>query len=367
LYLIEKINVGIIGFGLSGRVFHAPIITSVSGFNLAKIYTTNCENIKLANERYPQALVVSNMKDIMKDESIHLVIVAAPNSSHYSIAKEAILLGKHVIIEKPFTVTSEEADELITLAYINGTVLSVYHNRRWDSDFKTVKKIVESKKLGNLVECELHYDRFRPLLKENTWKEDCNPGSGILYDLGSHLIDQAQVLFGLPNDITADLRVQRTGSKIIDNFTMVLNYSNLSYPNLKVTIKSGLLIKGNIPRYMLFGDKGSFIKYGLDTQEEALKSGHTPLTRNDWGKEPEEIYGLLDTIIDGAERIEKVESEIGDYREYYTNIYKAIILKQDVAVKAEQARNTIRLIELAIESSRKKCTLDIQCYGELIK
>jgi predicted dehydrogenase len=359
--LEKKINVGLIGFGLSGCVFQAPIIASIPEFNLLKIYTTNPVGIRKIKELYPGTSIATDVGEIMKDESIQLVIVASPNTSHFSTAKEAIISEKHVIVEKPFTVTSKEADNLITLSKKYGRILSAYQNRRWDSDFKTVKKVVGSGLLGNLVECEIHYNRFRNCVKENAWREECTPGSGVLYDLGSHLVDQALVLFGIPDNVYADLRIQRPEGKVDDSFEMTM-----SYKGLKVTLKAGMLIRGELPRYMLFGDKGSFIKYGTDVQEEDLKAGFTPSIKQPWGKESEEIYGTMNTTINGVNIAGKVESEIGDYRDYYNNIYRAIKHNEDIAVSAVDARNVIRLLELANESSKSKRTIEVEAKDGVI-
>lgn len=351
----KKINVALIGFGLSGKVFHAPLIASMPEFNLAKIYTSNPESIRIIKTLYPKTSLAADVGEIMKDEGIQLVVVASPNISHFSTAKEAIISEKHVIVEKPFTVTSKEADNLIALSRKYGRILSVYHNRRWDSDFKTVGKVLESKLLGKLTECEIHFDRFRSCIKENAWREECTPGSGVLYDLGSHLVDQALVLFGIPESIYADVRIQRPEGKVDDSFEIVLGYNGL-----KVTLKAGMLVKGEIPRYMLFGDKGSFIKYGLDVQEEDLRAGFTPVVRRPWGIEPEELYGTISITVNGINITGRVESEAGDYREYYANIYGAVKHKEDLAVTPLQARNVIRLLELANDSSREKHTLAVE-------
>lgn len=351
----KRINVALIGFGLSGRVFHAPIIAGMPEFNLARIYTTNPESIRAISKRYPKAAIVQDVGEIMKDESIELVVVASPNTSHFNIAKEALISEKHVIVEKPFTVNSKEADNLIALAERCGRMLSVYHNRRWDCDFRTVRKVVESGVLGNLVECEIHYDRFRSCVKENSWREECAPGSGVLYDLGSHLGDQALVLFGFPDLITADVRIQRAEGKADDSFDI-----RLDYKGLKVVLKSSMLVRAELPRYILLGDKGSFVKYGLDVQEGCLRDGYTPDCCKDWGREPEEQYGTLVTTVNGLDIEGKVQSETGDYREYYHGIYRALRMKEAVPVSAVDARNVIRLLELAAESSSKKCSLEVK-------
>lgn len=348
----EIINVGLIGFGLSGRAFHAPIITSVKGFNFTKIRETKEENIKIIKENYPMAEVVNDSSEIISDKNIDLVIVTSPNVTHYTLAREALMAGKHVVVEKPFTVTSEEADELVHLAKKQNKILTVYHNRRWDSDFKTVKKIIENNMLGNIVEYESHFDRFRPKTKNNTWKEQGSAGSGILYDLGSHLIDQAQILFGLPKEITCHLGIQRQDSKIIDNFELLLHYNNL-----KVTLKAGMLVRQLGPHFIVNGDKGSFIKYGMDVQEDILRNGLSPKNMENWGEEPKELWGRIDTGYKGLHLIGNIESDNGDYREFYENVYNTIIGKEELIVKPEEARNTIKVIELAMKSHEEKRTV----------
>lgn len=348
----QKVNVGLIGFGLAGRVFHAPIINSVEGFKLSKIVTSKTESILTAKELYPLAEIVPDAGNVIQDKGIELVIVATPNTSHAELAKKALLAGKHVVIEKPFTVTSEEADELIELSKKQKKILTVHHNRRWDSDFLTVKKIIEGGLLGRVVEYEAHFDRFRNSIKKNAWREEDIPGSGILYDLGSHLIDQALCLFGLPIEITADIRTQRENGKTDDHFEIILHYKAI-----KVTLKAGMLVREPLPRFVVLGDQGSFVKYGLDVQEKALKSGLIPKDLENWGEEPEELWGTINTEIKGLNFRGKVESEKGDYRKFYENIYRTIGGKEEIQVKPEEARNTIRIIELALESSRQKRTL----------
>lgn len=348
------ISTAIIGFGMAGRVFHSPIISSLDGFKLNKIYTTNTESIKAIEMLYPNTMVVSDPKEILSDESIELVIIAAPNTQHFSLAKQVLLAGKHVVIDKPFTVTSSESDELISLAQEQGKTMSIFQNRRWDSDFKTLKKVIDSGLLGNLLECEIHMDRFRSYIKDRAWREDDIPGSGVLFDLGSHLIDQALTLFGTPTAITADLRIQRQIAKTTDNFELILHYDKL-----KVTLKSGMLVRAVLPHFILLGENGSFVKYGMDVQEEDLKAGLTPLTKVNWGEEPEELYGTICTTAKGLDIDGKVKSEKGDYREYYLNMYDAIVNNGDLIVTPKQARKTIRLIEYAMESNQERRTINV--------
>ncbi|MBS4538623.1 Gfo/Idh/MocA family oxidoreductase [Clostridium sp. D2Q-11] len=345
---MQKINVAIIGFGLSGRAFHAPIIHSMDKFNLKKIYTKNQSSKELINDLYNSVEVVEDTSLIFEDETIDLVVIATPNTLHFELAKESLISGKHVIVEKPFTVTSKEADHLIEIAKREERVISVYQNRRFDSDFKTIQKILDKGWLGNLVEYEAHFDRFRNYFKD-AWKEKDLPGSGIVYDLGSHLIDQALCLFGLPNEIYGDIRNQRKGARVEDNFEIILYYNEL-----KVTLKAGMLVKEDLPRYILLGDKGSFIKSGMDVQEGHLREGKLPFKEVNWGIEEERKWGIINSTIDGINVRGKVESEKGDYREYYNNIYDAIVNDKPLLVTAEDGRNIIKVIELAMESNIKR-------------
>ena len=357
--LKQTVRTGIIGFGVGGNTFHAPIIDTTEGLQISMIRARKESEVNLARQRYPDAVITDNGDDIINNPNIDLVVIATPNDSHYPLAKQALLAGRHVVVDKPFTITTDDADDIIKTAKQQNKILSVHHNRRYDSDFKTIKKILDANLLGRLVEFESHYDRFRNFLKPGAWREKDEPGAGILYDLGSHLIDQPLVLFGFPNAITADIRVQREGTKATDNFELILYY-----PNLKVTLKAGMLVSQSLPRYILLGDKGSFVKYGLDVQEAALKAGLTPHTKSDWGIEPETVWGNLYTEINDVKFSAKIQSEVGDYRGYYANVYAAINNNAALDVTAEHARNIIRVIELAIQSNNERRTID--CAGEFI-
>jgi len=350
----DNVQVGLIGYGMAGRVFHAPIITSIAGLCLKMIRETKADNISLAKNRYPTAAIVAESEQIISDPEIDLVVIASPNTTHYSLAKQALENGKHVVVDKPFTNTSKEADELVEIAKQNDKLLSVYHNRRWDSGFKTVQKIIAEKKLGHLHEVEIHFDRFRPKLKENAWREKDIPGSGVLYDLGSHLLDQSLVFFGKPKAIIADIRLQRQHAVVDDYFQI-----DLYYDRLKVILKAGMLVKEEGPQYILHGDKGSFIKYGLDVQERALNGGQKPNEVTNWGEEPENLWGKLVLESDSKTSVSRIKSEIGDYRGYYKNIYQSIMGDENLIVTAEQAREVIYLIELAQKSSKDRCLLNL--------
>jgi scyllo-inositol 2-dehydrogenase (NADP+) len=348
----KVVKVGLIGFGAGGETFHAPIISAVPGLQLAMIRAAKPAQIDTATRKHPAAKLVSTSEEIINASDVELVVISTPNTSHHALAKAALLAGKHVVVDKPFTITTSEADELIGIAAHQQRILSVYQSRRFDSDFRTIQQVISNGFLGELVEVESRYDRFRNFLKPGAWREEDAPGTGILYDLGAHLVDQAQALFGLPVAITADLRIQRVGGKSTDNFELVLHYAAL-----KVTLKAGMLVKVPLPRFYLFGTNGSFVKYGLDPQEEAIKSGCTPLS-NCWGIEAASIAGSINTIWNGMPLSGTIESQPGNYAEFYANIYRAITADEALLVTPQQARNNIRIIELAMQSHREKRTID---------
>ncbi len=341
--MTNPINVGLVGFGHAGRVFHAPLIHANPNLRLSHLLERHGDE---AQKRYPEAKVVRDLESLLRESSVHLIVVATPNTSHLEIAAQALQAGKHVVVDKPFTITSADADELIAISKKVGRVLSVFQNRRWDGDFLTVRQILDQGKTGRLAEFHSHYDRFRPGVRPGAWREQSGPGSGVLFDLGSHLIDQAVVLFGNPTGIYADLRMQRDGAAAIDNFEM-----QLQYPNLKVTLHAGSLVCEPSPRFLLYGTKGSYRKFGLDPQEEALKQGGIP-GGHGWGEESEDAWGTLSQCGGELSRA-KYRTLAGNYPAYYTNVYRAITGEEDLAVKPEQSRNVIQLIELAEQSSQE--------------
>ena len=347
------IRTAIIGFGLSGRAFHAPFVDVVEGFELSKISTGNPDNIRLAQERYPSTTIVPDGQSIIDDKDIDLVIVTSPNTVHFKWAKAALLANKHVVVEKPFTVTLDEAEDLIELSKQQKKILTVYHNRRFTSDTKTVKKILASGVLGDVVDYETHFDRFRPEPKAGAWREDPLPGSGILYDLGSHLIDQSLYFFGMPQAVTAHIEAVRPWAKADDTFDVKLHY-----PTHTATLKSASLAKIPGATYQIHGTKGSFVKYGLDVQEENIEKGDIPNTA-DWGTEPESIWGTLKTECNGIEICSVIESDKGDYRDYFINLRDTIWGKAQLAVTAEEGANVMKIIELAIQSDKERRTVDV--------
>jgi scyllo-inositol 2-dehydrogenase (NADP+) len=346
------IKVGLLGFGVGGQVFHAPVLTTVPGLQLAKIRASRPAQVAFAKKHYPTAETVNDASDIFNDQSIELVVISTPNTSHHPLALAALRAGKHVVVDKPFTINVAEADELIREAQSRKLVLSVYHSRRFDSDFHTLRKLISNGLLGEIVELESRYDRFRNFLRPGAWREEDAPGTGILYDLGSHLIDQAVTLFGLPQAITADLRIQRKLAKAVDCFELILHY-----PGVKVTLKAGMLVREPLPRFILLGTNGAFVKYGLDPQEDALKAGFNAATKPDYGIEPPSTWGRLNTELNGAHFSGTITSEAGNYNAFYANIYNVITGKEDLLVTPQQARNTIRIIELAMQSQQEQRTI----------
>ncbi|WP_134088215.1 oxidoreductase [Olivibacter sp. XZL3] len=344
-----QLNVGLIGFGMAGQVLHAPLISSVTGLKLYKVYARRSEQQSILRTKYPDAAIVTDVRDIFNDKQIDLVIIASSNDVHFSLTKAALSAGKHVVVEKPFTNTVDEADELIALAKNQGKLLSVFHSARWHSDYLTVKDVIASGELGRLVTMEIRYDRFRNYLRPSAWREDDLPGSGIWFDLGAHLIDQTLQLFGKPHSLFASLRKMREGVGAVDDFE-VLFY----YPQLKVSLKGSMLIKEPTPRFALYGTEGAFIKPGVDPQEAALREGKTPADLPNWGEEPEEIWGILNTTAEEPENRRKIPSQKGNYPGYYENVRDAILKKTELAVTAEQARDVIYLLQLAEKSWEEK-------------
>ena len=335
------VKTAICSFGMSGKTFHAPFLHVNPGFEFYSVWE---REKNLAAAIYPSVRVCRTLEELLADPLVELVIVNTPNYTHYEYAKKALEAGKHVIVEKPFTVTEQEGLELIRLAAKKGVKLSSYQSRRFDSDYRTVKRVVDSGVLGKIVEAEIHYDRFTPTLSYKVHKETPGPGTGLLYDLGSHLIDQALQLFGDPEAVFADLFIIRDNSQV-DDYMEVLLY----YPGLRVRLKSSYLVREPLPAYSVFGHQGTFLKTRADVQEKHLLAGEMPGGPL-WGIEPESERGLLHTEIDGKEVREHVPSERGNAMDYFDGIYKAIRENAPLPVTAEQAVRIIRVIEKAYES-----------------
>lgn len=339
------VKTAVLSFGMSGKVFHAPFLHTLPEFEFYSVWERS-KNI--AQELYPNVRTFRSLEELLADPVAELVIVNTPNYTHYEYTKKALEAGKHVIVEKPFTVTSAEAEELIALANKVGKKLSVYQSRRFDSDYRTVKRVVDSGVLGKIVEAEIHYDRFTPALSPKVHKETPGPGRGLLYDLGSHLIDQVLQMWGEPEAIFGDLFIIRDNSQV-DDYMEVLFF----YPGMRVRLKSSYLVREPLPTYSIFGHKGTFLKSRGDQQEKCLLAGQMPEGPN-WGIEPETEQGLLHTEIDGKIVRERVPSEKGDAGDYFRGVYAAIREGKPVPVTGEEGALVIRVVEKAYESNAQK-------------
>lgn len=332
-------NVGLVGFGFGGQVFHAPIIRAVAGLHLTTIVRRN----GASDPRYPDVTFVSSVDELLA-RPIDLVVVVTSNTSHHPIAKQCLLASRHVVVDKPFTTTVAEAEDLVQVAKQKGRVVSVYQERRYTGDFVTVQRVVADGVLGRIVSYEAHFDRFRLELRPGAWREQPLPGSGVWFDLGPHLLDQALLLFGIPEAISADIRIERDGAAVDDAFDVTLRY-----PRMRATLRGSMLAQPLAPSFALHGAKGSFVKYGLDPQEAALKAGRTP-DEPDWDVEPAELYGQL-TSPEGTRTIPTVPSS---FVRYYENIRDAILGKAPPAVTPESALQVMQGLELAVTSSRER-------------
>jgi scyllo-inositol 2-dehydrogenase (NADP+) len=346
----QTVGVGIASFGLSGRVFHAPFIRLNKKFAIKRIIERSKDE---ARKLYPEVAVSRLFEDLLNDPEIALIVVNTPDLTHFELTKKALQAGKHVVVEKPFTQSVVQGEELIALAREKGLMLTVYQNRRWDGDFLTVKEIVKKKALGRLVDFESHFDRYRYAIQPDTWKEQANAGASLIYNLGSHMIDQALVLFGMPEAVTAHIRVVRSRGDVDDWYDIKLHYHDLN-----VCTEGSYLVREVGPRYILHGTLGSFIKHGIDPQEDALNQGQAP-GGPDWGKESQEWWGLLNTEVNGTQRRVVVETKPGNYSTFYDDVYDCIVHHTHPPVQPEDALNVIRIIEAARKSNQERRTITL--------
>lgn len=341
----DAIRVGLIGYGYASKTFHAPLISGTPGMTLAAVASSD-ENKVHAD--WPALPVVSGPERILNDPNIDLVVIPTPNDTHFPLAKAALEAGKHVVVDKPFTVTLSQARELEALAKSGGRLLSGFHKRRWDSDFLTVKALINEGLLGEVGYFESHFDRYRPQVR-NRWREQGGPGSGIWYDLAPHLLDQVVNLFGLPVSMQVDLAQLRPGSQSTDYFHAVL-----AWPQRRVVLHGTLVAAAETARFIIHGSRGSYVKYGLDPQEERLKSGER-LPQEDWG------YDMRDGVLTRAEGEDITEESWltlpGNYPAYYAAIRDALNGSGTNPVPASQAIQIMELIELGLESARHRTTL----------
>lgn len=353
------IRVGVIGFGLAGRVFHTFFVHAVPGLELAAIVQRSGDD---AAKAYPHAQQLRSVDELLADSSIQLIVVGTPSDTHYEIARQCLLAGRHVVIDKPFTLASAEAAGLILLARERKLLLTAYQNRRWDGDFLTVQQILASGELGRAVSFESHFDRFRPEPRLAVWRENGGPGGGTLFDLGPHIVDQALTLFGAPSAITASVRAERPGALVDDAWDLLLEYGRGGSGSAPITALLRATTTACIPgpRFVLHGTQGSFLKYGLDPQEDQIQSG-MPVDNPAFGQDPESDWGELRPAGGASRRIPTLP---GDYRGYYANVRDAILGVAPLAVTPEQAWRTTRLIELARESSAQGRRLPVDFSGQ---
>jgi scyllo-inositol 2-dehydrogenase (NADP+) len=342
------IDVGLVGFGLAGRYFHAPVIRAVEGLRLAAVLQRTGDS---AAQAYPDICVVRTIDELLSIDSLQLIVIATPNQSHFPLAKHCLEAGRHVVVDKPFTTTVAEALELIRLAKHLDRILTVYHNRRFDADFQALRRLTATGELGRLVHFENTYDRFRPIPKPGAWREKPGPGSGVLFDLAPHLLDQAFMLFGEPLALTADIRIERRGFSTDDAFDLLLHYPE----GLRALLRATMLAATPRPRFDGLAEKRSYLKRDFDPLEPTLREGRVP-QGDSWVLEKEDNWGELRQVNGNATTTRKILS-FGDWRDFYANLRDAILGKAAPLVTPQQALNVMLALDLALESQQKCATV----------
>jgi predicted dehydrogenase len=343
---MPTLKAAVIGYGYAGQTFHAPLLAHTPGLELAAIVSSRAEAVRAA---WPQVRVHADTAALYAAGDVDLVVIATPNDTHYALAREALLAGRHVVVDKPFTATLPQARQLLELARERSLVLSAFQNRRWDADFLTLRALLDSGELGRVAHFESHFDRFRPQVRQR-WREQPGIASGIWYDLGPHLADQVLLLFGRPQAVFADLAALRDGAGAVDHFHVLLRYADK-----RVILHGSMLVSGGMPRLAVHGTRASYIKYGLDTQETVLKGGGLPGCPG-WGEDP--LPGVLIRQQNGEEVRSDWPMQAGDYRRYYQAVRAAIVDGASNPVSAQSAIDTMTLIELAQASSDAGRELD---------
>lgn len=342
----RPIGVGLVGFGLAGARLHAPVIAATGEFRIAAIMTSRREEAQAA---WPAATVVGDVDALIGRPDVDLVVVASPNPTHAPVARAALAAGKHILVDKPFVTDLADGEALIEQAHSAGLVLSVYHNRRWDSDFLTVRGLRQSGALGDVMHAELCWDRHRAAIKPG-WREEAQDGSGLLSDLGPHLVDQMLQLFGRPDAVTADLLAQRVGAAVDDYFDLCFHYGER-----RVRLASSTLVAAARPRFALHGTRASFVKHGIDPQEAVLRAGGSP-DQPGYGDEVASDWGTL-TRADGQSHA--VPSARGDWRAFYHGIANAITTGGPAPIDPADALAGLRLIDRAREAAAAGCLVTL--------
>lgn len=345
------LNVALVGYGYAGKTLHAPLIGCVPGLNLAAICSSKPDMVAMDR---PSVQVSRLPDDVFANPGIDVIVIATPNDTHFDLSRRALLSGKHVVVDKPFTVTAAEARELRKIAEQQQRVLSVFQNRRWDADFLTLRAIVESGKVGKIASFVSRFDRYRPEVRKR-WREQPGEGSGLWYDLGPHLLDQALQLFGCPLAIQATFEIQRNHAAVTDYFDVQMRYEHL-----QVTLHAGMLAAEENPRYELKGSAGSYTKFGLDTQEDALKRGELPVD-DSWGYDPRD--GVLQVLTEEGCISVVTPTAHGDYRQFYKEFRDAVLLQAPNPVSLDDAVLTMELIELACECAKSGREIGVAASG----
>ena len=340
----SPLRVALIGFGLAGRAFHAPFIRTRSRLRLTHVVQRRGRD---AGQVLPGVELATDIEQVLvPGAAVDLVVIATPNETHVPFARRALEAGKHVVVDKPMATTSAEGRALADYARSAGRLLAPYHNRRWDGDFLTVRELLGRGWLGELGVFESRFDRYRPAVRMDAWREHPGPGAGLLFDLGPHLLDQALELFGRPLALNATVETERAGAQVDDHFEIALDYGSF-----EVRLGAGMMARSPGPRFQISGTGGSYVKYGTDPQEDALRAGRLPDTE-DWGREPPDCRGTLSATIDGLHVDGRLETRAGNYGRFYDNVCDAIDGVAPLAVDADRGVEVIRLIELAFESGR---------------
>ena len=361
---VKTVNVAVIGFGLAGRVFHAPFVSAVPGLHLHTIVQRHGDE---ASKAYPETTtgvrIARTADEVLADPAIDLIVVGTPNETHFPLAEAALRAGKHVVVDKPLATSSDEIVALARLARRQGRLLAPFHNRRWDGDFLAVRELLGSGKLGRLVTFSSRFDRFRPVMRSHSWKESDDAGNGLLFDLGPHLGDQVLALFGTPLSLAASVRRERERTAIEDAFDLVLTYAN----GLRALLGATVIAAEPAPRFLLHGTHGSYSQYGVDPQEPALVAGaHVPVlgSAEPWPPARDQRRGELAICPDPAKAPSVLvhttpETRGGDYRLFYRNVLDSLEGAAPLAVQPVDAWRAVRLLELARQSSREERTLPV--------
>jgi len=352
---MQLVKVGLCAFGMSGKVFHAPFLKEHPGFFMSAVVERSKEDSK---EKYPDAEIYRSVEEMLENADIEVVVVNTPVQTHFEYVKMALDAGKNVIVEKPFTVTVSEAEELVNLAENKNLFLSVYQNRRFDRDYLQVQKVLAEGKLGNVREAEIRFDRFRtePSGKEHKENPEQN-GSGSMHDLGSHLVDQAVQLFGFPDKLFADVFSMKGEDFANDYFEILLYYKN----DLRVRLKSSVFTKEEHFAYKIHGDKGSFLQERTDNQENELTAGKIPAYGKEWMEPLKESDGILTYLNENSETKRVLtSSEFGNYMNYYQQIYEHIVFGYALPSLGNEIVQNMKIIEAALESSKKGKIIELK-------